>query len=247
MIRSELRKIRSARTLLAAPVVAVVFALLAFGPALAQSEEQRRALPPDLLVDVARGTGTQLAILMLLLGALATAGEFRHGTIAATLHVSPRRRSVLSAKAAAVAITAAATAFAVEVIALSLGTAYVRAYDLPSTAHVGDVLLTATAVAAVAVLYGLAGVGLGLAVRDQTAAIAIALGWLGLVEGVIPIVLRKPWLFRYLPSGAMNSMLGAADPPGDLLPAWAGTLMLLAVAAALLTAGATTFTKKDIA
>jgi ABC-2 type transport system permease protein len=247
MIRAELRKIRTARTLLAAPLVAVAFAVLGFVPALTLSEAERADLPPTMLVDVARGAGFQLAVLMLLLGALATAGEFRHGTVTATLLAEPRRRTVLAAKAAAVAITAAATAFVIELVALPLGMAYLSASGIRSTASVGDVLLTGLAVAAVGVLYGLAGVGLGLAVRDQTAAIAVALGWIGIAEGVIPVVLRKPWLFKWLPGGAVNAVLGVADPPGDLLPAWGGALMLVAVAAALLLAAAAAFDRRDVA
>lgn len=247
-VRAELRKIRSTRTLMAAPAVAVAFAVLAFGPVLAlDSGGRARELDPSLMIDVARGPGFQVAIAMLLLGALATAGEFRHGTITATLLVTPRRRDLLRAKALAVAIVALATTFAVEVVALSLGTAFVRAHDLASTASVADVALTAGGVAVAAVLYGLAGVGLGLVLRDQTAAVALALAWVGIAEGVVPVVVRRPWLFRWLPGGAVNSLLGVADPPGDLLPAWAGALMLLAVAGALLAAAAATFTSRDVA
>lgn len=61
----------------------------------------------------------------------------------------------------------------------------------------------------------------------------------------MPVVLRKTWLFKWMPSGAANAVLGVADPPGDLLAAWAGAVLLVGVAGALTTTGAALFTRRD--
>ena len=247
MIRAELLKIRTARTLLAVPVVAVAYAVLAFGPALTMSPADKRALEPDTLLTIARGPGIALAVLMLLLGVLATAGEFRHGTVVATLLVTPRRGSALRAKAAALALVAAVTALVVEAVAVTLGTAFLRAGDVPVDVGAGDVAVTVLGTVVAAVLYALAGVGLGTLLRDQTAGVGLALAWVGIAEGAVPVVLRKPWLFRWLPGGAANALVGAAKPPPDLLPAWAGGLMLAGVAAALVAGGLAAFGTRDVA
>lgn len=246
MIRAELRKIRSTRTLLAAPVVAVVYAVLAMGPALTLPAAERRAQPPDTLLSAVRGPGSFVAVLMLLLGVLVAAGEFRHGTVAATLLVTPRRWEVLRAKAFAVALVAAGTALAMEAVAVSFGTWFVRANDIGSTVSAGDVAATVVAVVAVAILYGVAGVGLGLAIREQTGAVVAALVWVTVAEGVLPIVLRSPGVVRWLPGGAAEAMHRVAKPPADLLPAWGGALVLAAVAAALVAAAYATFTRRDV-
>lgn len=246
-IRSEIRKIRSARTLLAVPVLSVAYAVLSFGPALALPAAERRALPGDTLLAAARGPGFTLAVAMLILGVLAAAGEFRHGTVTATLLVTPRRRAALAAKAAAVALLAAVTTVVVEAVAVGFGVLFLRANDVAIEVTAGDLLLTASGTVVAAVLYALTGVGLGTALRDQTAAVGAALLWVGIVEGAVPVVLRKPWLFRWLPGGAANSLLGAADPPPDLLPAWGGALLLAGVAGLLAAAGAATFTRRDVA
>lgn len=245
-IRAELRKIRTARPLLAVPVLSVAYAVLSFGPALTLPAAERRAMGPDTLLAVARGPGFVLAVAMLVLGVLAAAGEFRHGTVVATLLVTPRRRTALAAKAAAVAVTAALTALAVEAVAVGLGVLFLRANDVAIGVSAGDVLLTAAGTVAAAVLYGLAGVGLGSALRDQTAAVGAVLLWVGVVEGAVPVVLRTPWLFRWLPGGAVNALLGAADPPPDLLPAWSAALILLGVVAALVATGAAVLTRRDV-
>lgn len=245
-VRAELRKIVSARPLLATLVVPVVYVVLAFGPVLTLPAAERRAQPADTLLRVARGPAAFLAVAMLLLGALVTAGEVRHGTLAATLLVTPRRADVLRAKALAVAVAAVATALLAEVLALAVGSWFVAAHGIASPVSFASLAVTALAVAAGAVLYGLAGVGLGLLARDQTAAVAAALVWVGIVEGMLPSILRRPGLVRWLPGGAANALYGVADPPVDLLPAWAGALMLVAVAGALLGAARVAFTARDV-
>lgn len=247
MIRAELTKVRTARTLLAVPLVAVAYAVLAFGPALTMSEADVRALTPDTLLTIARGPAIALAVLMLLLGVLASAGEFRHGTAAATLLVTPRRRDALRAKAAALAVVATVTAVVVEAVAIVLGVTFLRAHDVPIDVTGGEVLATVLGTVVAAVLYVLAGIGLGTLVRDQTAGVGAALAWVGIVEGAVPVVLRKPWLFRWLPGGAANALVGVAKPPPDLLPAWASGLVLTGVVAALLAGGLATFTTRDVA
>ena len=245
-VRSEVRKILSARALLALPAFAVVYAFLSFLPALALPEAERRELDADLLVTIARGPGFVVAAAMLVLGALVAAGEFRHKTMTATLLVRPRRREVMAAKAVAVALVAALTAVVVEVIVLSIGVAFVQANGIESDAGIADIASSAVAVLAVAPLYGVAGVGIGMAVRDQTAAVGGVLTWIGIVEGAIPAVLRKAWLAKWLPGGAARAVLGVADAPSDLLPFWGGALILLAVATVTTTAGTLLFAARDV-
>ena len=50
------------------------------------------------------------ALLLLVIGILMTAGEFRHGTATATFLISPYRRRVIGAKLAAAALVEAAVA-----------------------------------------------------------------------------------------------------------------------------------------
>ncbi len=246
-MRAELAKVRTARTLLAVPVVAVAYAVLAFLPAMTLPDAEVRAqLDGTSLLDVARGPGIATAVLMLLLGVLATAGEFRHGTVVATLLVTPRRRDAVRDKALAVAAVAAGTALAVEAVAVTLGTVFLRSKDITIEVGAGDVALTVLGTVAAATLYALAGVGLGYAVRDQTAAVGAALAWVGIVEGAVPLVLRKAWLFRWMPGGAANALAGVADPPPDLLPAWGAALLLGGVVALLVGGGAAAFGRRDV-
>lgn len=245
-LRAELHKTISVRSLAALPVGVVVYALISSAPLLTMPEADRRAIGGDALVHALRGPGFVAAVAMLVLGALAAGVEFRHRTMATTLLVTPRRGEVLAAKAVAMSITAAVTALAAEAVVLLTGVAFLRSNGIASTAAVGDLVAGVVAVLAVAVLYGLAGLGLGLLVRDPTAAVGGALLWIGIVEGAIPIVLRKPWLFKWLPAGAANAVIGVADPPGNLLAPWAGGLIVASVAAALVAGGALVLATADV-
>ena len=246
MIRSELWKVRSVRSLLAFPVVGVLYAALAFGPAFSASESALQQIDPDELVRIVRGPSFFVAVAMLVLGALVTAGEFRHGTMPATLLVVPRRRDVLGAKSAAMAAIAGGTACAVAVVSVALGALFLRTHDIASTAAVADVALAVIASLVVPALYALAGVGLGLLARDQTVAVGAALLWIGIVEGALPVVLRAPSLYKWLPGGAANAVLGVVDPPDDLLPAAGAVLLLVAVVAGLMGAGWARFVGRDV-
>ena len=246
-IRSELRKLVTVRALLAFPLGSVAYAMLSFVPALALPVAERRAMPGDTLLAIARGPGFVVAIAMLALGILAAAGEFRHGTICSTLITTPVRTQVVAAKAAAIAAVAAFSAVSVEAVSIAGGIWFTTAHAIESTVSIVDIAATAGAVVAVAALYGIAGVGIGLAVRDQTAAIGAALVWVTVVEGAVPVVLRKGWLFKGLPGGAANAVLGAANPPGDLLPAWGGAAILVVVVSALVGTGALLFNRRDVA
>lgn len=245
-VGAELKKILSVRPLLAFPLGAIAYAVLAFLPALTASAEERQSLGGDALLSIVRGPGFVVAVAMLLLGVLVVGTEFRHGTIGSTLIFTPSRLRLVTSKAAAVAFVATVTAVAVELVSLSFGFAFLESSGVTTTVGTGDIAASIAGVIVVTILYAMAGVGLGLAVRDQTFAIGSALVWMLVIEGVIPIVLRKAWLFKWLPGGAANAVLGIADPPPDLLPAWAGALALLGAAGILTSVGTAFFSAKDV-
>lgn len=92
----------------------------------------------------------------------------------------------------------------------------------------GKVIVAAAPVSSVLALHALLGVGLGAVVRNTTAAVTIALVWVLVLEGVAPVVLRRPDMTELLPVGAIDAALGAGAPivAGGLSPL-AGLLLLL--------------------
>jgi ABC-2 type transport system permease protein len=112
------------------------------------------------------------------------------------------------------------------------------------SAQVTEVLAAGALVMA---LYGSIGVAIGALVRNQIAAVVGAVVWMLAVEGLL--VTLFPSIDRWMPGGATEGLLQvgrAATTRGDLLPAWAGALVLVAYAAAIgLLAGAVTL-RRDL-
>ncbi|HVF75563.1 MAG TPA: hypothetical protein VM938_10985 [Acidimicrobiales bacterium] len=247
LVRAEARKLRTLRSVAGLGLAAVGIALVSLGPAWAAPAATKADWNPEMLPQAVRGQGFVVALVVLVVGVLATAGEVRHGTLPATLLVAPRRRQVLVAKLAAVSGFAVALAVTVSAVTLGLGAAVLRSAGVDAAPFGADSLATAAAVVAVAVAYAALGVGLGALVRDQTAAVVGAVVWSTVVENVLPVVLRNPSLSKWMPGGGARSLLTAATPEPGLLQPAAGALLLLVVVAAIVGGGTAAFATRDVA
>ena len=231
---AERRRLRATRSTAVAVLVAVAFAVaLAVALVLLAGHQDNPPLKADALDHVIRAPAQVLGFVMLLVGVLSAAGEYRHGTVVASLLAQPRRARWAIAKAAAVARLGLVAAASCTVLALAVAVPLLPTQDAPAQ-HLGTLPLAALSGAVVAVGYGLIGVALGLLLRSQTAALTAALLWQFVVEGVLPVVFRAPDMVRYLPGGAADSTLRLGDRTVDgLLPPWAGVALFSAYALGL--------------
>jgi ABC-2 type transport system permease protein len=178
----------------------------------------------------------------LLLGLRAFTDEFRYGSIVPTLLASPDRRRVLGAKLVAtagggIALTLAATAVSIAIgVPLLLAKGVEITWSASAMAEVVGRLVGAT------VLWTAIGVGLGLAVKHQVAAIAGALVWLLAAEGIFSGLV--PDIAKYFPGAAGFAIVGIN--PADLLTPGLGALLLGSYAAAAVGVGAVLMQRRDI-
>ncbi|HWC12117.1 MAG TPA: hypothetical protein VG455_12945 [Acidimicrobiales bacterium] len=240
LLRAEARKTVTTRSTLA--VVGAVVAYPALGLLPAVLAAGAPAVDEGTLLAVLRGGADVVVIAALLLGILAAAGEYRHGTIVPILLVAPRRERFVAAKLGSQAALAAVLALAVSAVGLLAGGWYLAGRDVSVRVLSADVLGTVGAVVLVASLYATIGAAVGALVRNQTAAVAGALIWVLAVENVVPLVLRSPGLKRWLPGGAVDRLLHVADPLAGTGGPWAA-LVALAGLTAVLAAGAALFTR----
>lgn len=229
LLRAEARKVVTTRPTLVVAGLVIVYPALSLLPAVLAA--QKPAVDEGTILDVLRGGAGVLTLAALLLGILAVAGEYRHGTIVPTLLSSPRRRRFVAAKLGSQAGLGAVLALAVFAVGLMVGTTYLATRDVSVDLLSSDVLLTVCAVALVVMLYGVIGAAAGAVVRNQTAAVAGALIWVFAVENAIPLVLRNPELKRWLPGGLADRLLHVADPIAGMGNPWPTLGMFAGVAA----------------
>jgi hypothetical protein len=240
-IRSEVRKLittRSAYMLLGGLVAmvalgAVAVALDTKGPAISVPLEGQPFLHVAMLI---------APVFALLLGLRSFTDEFRFGSIVPTLLAEPRRLRVLGAKLVAVGAAAVALALA----ALATGMVAGVIVQVVRHAHTAGspVALAELAgrLAAAAALWAAIGVGVGLAVRHQVAAVAGSLVWLlageGLLSGVMPRVAR------FFPGSAGFAVTGLNA--SRLLSPASAAVVLGAYAMVAVVAGGALMRRRDI-
>ncbi|MEV4381296.1 hypothetical protein [Streptosporangium sp. NPDC049644] len=94
------------------------------------------------------------------------------------------------------------------------------------------------------VLYGLLGVGLGALLRNQVAAVAVALAWFMYADYLLTMPL--PGLGRWLPTGAARALGGMNMRGGELLPAWGGGLLFAGYVVVIVLAARALTLRRDI-
>jgi ABC-2 type transport system permease protein len=241
-IRSEFRKIATVRSpwllLAAGPliVVAGVTGLVVSGANVRDPTVQSRALAHVGLA----------AIVTLIFGILAVAGEYRHGTITDTFLSFPGRVRVITAKLAVYGLAGAAAGLVASAVALATTAAWWAAKGASIHLPAASTWLTLGGGVAANCAFAVIGVGLGALARNVTGAVALALAWIALIEGIAGQLVGSG-LARWLPFAASEALdRSGITAANRLLPQWGGGLVLLGYAAIFAAAAALTTLRRDV-
>ena len=178
-------------------------------------------------------------LLLLTIGVMQIGSEYRHKTITSTFLATPRRGQAMLAKVVALMVLGAiygliSLAGSVSVGALTLIT---RGYDAFPSADIARTLALSLLVLG---LWALIGLGLGILIPNQVAALIIGIGVAWIVEPLAGIVLNfwefsREYIAPYLPSQATNSIVqGVSTMPDQVQLEWWAAALVLAAWAALL-------------
>ena len=240
-IASEVGKLTSTRSIYA--MLAGLVAIVAIGVVATTTDGQPGSLLAPLEHQVFLHVSLTIAPLFgLLLGLRSFTDEFRYGSIVPTLLANPFRRRVVGAKLVAtagggVALTLAATAISIAIgVPLLMTKGVDVTWSASAMAEVVGRLLGAT------VLWTAIGVGVGLAVKHQVAAIAGTLVWLLAAEGILSGLV--PDVAKYFPGAAGFAVVGIN--PAELLTPTMGALLLGGYAAVAVASGAILMQRRDI-
>ena len=224
LIRTELLKLRTIRSpwlLLAASPLLVVAGTS--GLAISGNKPLDATAQSQALAHVGLAS-----LFTLVFGILAVAGEYRHQTITDTYLSTPARGPVIGAKLLVYAVFGALAGVAGGLVGLGVAAAWWAGKgasfawaDSAMWTTIGGGIAWNAAFAAI-------GVGVGALIRSLVGAIAVALAWVALVEGIVGQLIGD--LARWLPFNAGQALGAAAEPmmTRDLLPRWGGGTVLVA-------------------
>jgi ABC-2 type transport system permease protein len=191
-------------------------------------------------------------LLTLTVGVLSIGSEYRHMTITSTFLATPRRARVMVAKVASLLGIGAfyGLIFLLGSVAAGATTIAIKGFSpLPAT---GSIVRTLALSLLVLGLWALIGLGAGILIPNQVAAILIAVGsaWivLPLAGFLLGVVSWGQPVVPYLPNEATSAMVGAINTSStvSLLSWWAGALVLVAYAALLAGLGSLLTIRRDV-
>ncbi|KRE35571.1 ABC transporter permease [Janibacter sp. Soil728] len=192
-------------------------------------------------------------LLTLTVGVMHIGSEYRHKTITSTFLATPRRVRVMAAKV--ISLLAIGAMYGVVSLIGSVGVGALvlasRGAEVFPSAEVGRTLVLSLLVLG---LWALIGLGAGILIPNQVAALLISVAVAWIVEPLIGFGLQLfDWggeVAQFLPSSATQAIVSGVNTSGmgnaDQLSWWAGALVLMAYAALLAGVGTLITTRKDI-
>jgi ABC-2 type transport system permease protein len=178
-------------------------------------------------------------LLLLTIGVMSIGSEYRHKTISATFLATPRRTRAMLAKVVSLVVIGALYGLISLVGSVAVGAVGLTLIDrplFPSSEVVRSLALSLLVLG----LWGLIGLGIGILIPNQVAALLIGVGVAWIVEPLLGLALSA-WEFgrehiaEYLPSQATGAVVNgiSQSPDAVRLEWWAAALVLAAYAAVL--------------
>jgi ABC-2 type transport system permease protein len=242
LVAAEWLKLRTTRFLWATVPAVVLLAAVAVAGLALSSEVAGVALlePTEGVRNAALHLTSTGAVLVIVLGIVISAGEYRTQTATDTFLTTPRRSRVVAAKLAIGAILGLALGALGAAIGLPAAYLWFEAEGAAFPAGDEGVWLTLGGVLLYASLFAVLGVAFGTLVRNQVVAIVSALTLVLLLEQLLTQAGAS--MAEWFPGAAGAAVVRT---PGEFLDPAAGAALLLAYALALALAGLVVVVRRD--
>jgi ABC-2 type transport system permease protein len=233
LLRSELLKLRTVRTLLWVTLGMVGIILISSVSISLSSGEATSAADDRSIVRI-----SAVAVLFAVVTGIVIFGsEGTNGTITQTLLVAPVRERVMAAKAGVAAALGLVLAVLAEVLTVVI--------VVPgASVDLRDARLVLLGVALGGAVGAAAGVGIGAVFHRQGPAIAFTLLWLLIAENILAVALRDN--IKYLPGHVFAAAVSGEHGSEQLVGTWGGLLGAALYAAAFLAAGSAALARRDV-
>ncbi len=216
LVYAEFLKFRTTRSGIGLLIAAL--ALVAVGTAGTVGPAPSDRLGTNQLSRDVLSNATLAALVVFLAGIVCVTSEWRHGTVARTLLVTPKRTRVLIGKELWIALLAAALAVVSLGLVVALAATWLSIDGSPSLPLGSEEARLAGRLVLAAVLWGALGVGFGSLVQSQTFAVVGSIVWILVVEHLVAALLGlvdAGGAADYLPGQALTA-LGGEQRPVDL-------------------------------
>ncbi|PID96983.1 MAG: ABC transporter permease [Actinomycetales bacterium] len=258
-VAAELRKFFTTRmwwgmaigVFVAGAGMAALFALLALdSPEFAEAGVSGIDDPAAVRTVYTGGLGVSY-LLTLAIGVLAIGTEYRHKTITATFLATPKRSIVMTTKVIALLVIGAFYGLVSLVGAVGVGATVIAAKG-GSPFPDGTIWRTLALSLLVLGLWALIGLGAGILIPNQVAALLISIGVAWIVEPILAMIFSvQSWggdIAKFFPSSATNATLSGLSqtPDAPTLTWWAGALVLAGYAAAMTAVGTALTLRRDV-
>ncbi|GAB3069787.1 ABC transporter permease [Phycicoccus sp. Root101] len=263
-VRAEFRKFFTTRLwwgmaiaiLVAGAGLAVLFGfLLTQAPDPTGSNDGAPTGTPEQIANSVYTSGLQVGYLLLLvIGVMQIGSEYRHKTITSTLLSVPKRVRVMGAKVIALLGIGAIYGLISLVASVVAGAIVLNARGFEAFPSSG-VFRTLALSLLVLGLWALIGLGAGILIPNQVAALLISVGVAWIVEPIAGVLLGlwdwgREHIVEYLPTAASQAIINGVTQGGPnaapRLEWWAAALVLAAYAAVLAGLGSLRTIRSDI-
>lgn len=259
-IKSEVRKLMTTRMWwgmgIAVFVVAALFAFIIGATSSSDPTPEAAAAgqpafsAQEIAVNTYTGGSSFGYVLLLVIGILMIGAEYRHKTITGSLLAVPHRGQLILAKVIALLAFGVmyGVIFVIGSVAAGATTLSVRGLELfPEPGGIGKSLALLLLVLG---LWALIGLGLGVLIPNQVAAIMVGVGLALLVEPIASaIIATQDWgeaVAKFFPSQATAAVLGQFGGGTEQLSWWAAALVLFAYAALFTGIGTLLTQRRDV-
>lgn len=226
LVRAELLEARTTRTTQFTVLAGLAFAaLLGFANSSIAGDPGSASAGSASFVDDVLGVSAIPAVVAVLLGVMASAGEYQHASATTTFLITPHRWRVAASTAIGSAVVGVVVAAAMVVTAASVAFPIVVAGgDSIDLFHRGAATTVASLLLTSALLGGL-GAFLGTVLRSQTAALVAVCAWALVLEVVVDAV-AGGGLRQWMPGGVAADLVGGRrmDVAFLVLTAWTAAL-----------------------
>lgn len=206
--------------------------------------------PTELVINVYTGGAGFGYVLLMVIGIMTIGAEYRHQTITGSLLAVPRRTRLIASKVIALLAFGVMYGVIFLVGSVTVGAAVlsIRGFDIfPDAGEVGRSLALLLLVLG---LWALIGLGLGVLIPNQVAAILVGVALAFIVEPLVGAIASQSdlgeTLAQYFPSQATSAVLGSYAGDTAQLSWWAGALTLVAYAAVMAGIGTWLTNRRDV-